>query len=102
MRSDATQTRTLCPPAVVAERYGVSTSTIWRWVAKGILPEPIRITRSTVGWWSDLLESLEREHFTGPPSCELTDHREARTAKDDHPPRDAALPGAATCSTTDP
>jgi prophage regulatory protein len=43
----------------LAERYGVSRSTIWRWVAKKYLPQPYRLSDNCTRW--DLAEVEERE-----------------------------------------
>jgi predicted DNA-binding transcriptional regulator AlpA len=43
MSSDESQPKRLVPHRRYAERHGVSTKTIDRWVADGILPEPTRI-----------------------------------------------------------
>jgi prophage regulatory protein len=41
----------------VAERYGVSTDTIWRWKRDGRLPSAVRIGPNCTRWrLSDLLE----------------------------------------------
>lgn len=40
----------------VAHRYGVSRQTVWRWVAQGTLPEPIKLSVSVTRWrLSDLI-----------------------------------------------
>lgn len=40
----------------VAQRYGVSRQTVWRWVAQGRLPEPIKLSEGATRWRvSDLL-----------------------------------------------
>ena len=41
----------------LGERYEVSPSTIWRWVARGRLPKPVRIGDGCTRW---LLEEVER------------------------------------------
>lgn len=41
----------------VAERYGVSTDTIWRWKRHGVFPKPVKIGPGTTRWrMSDLLD----------------------------------------------
>jgi prophage regulatory protein len=40
----------------VAERYGVSTDSIWRWKRDGIFPSPVRIGANCTRWrMSDLI-----------------------------------------------
>lgn len=40
----------------VAQRYGVSRQTVWRWAAQGALPEPIKLSEGVTRWRvSDLL-----------------------------------------------
>lgn len=41
----------------LARRYSVDRSTIWRWVQRGTLPEPVRISEQTTRW---KLEEIER------------------------------------------
>ena len=31
----------------IAERYGISRATVWRWVREGLLPKPIKIAGTT-------------------------------------------------------
>ena len=45
----------------LAGRYGVSRATIWRWVAKGMLPKPVQISPGTTRWKSDQIASFEAE-----------------------------------------
>jgi len=40
----------------VAERYGVGPSTIWRWVANGIFPEPTKISPGCTRWNGEKLD----------------------------------------------
>lgn len=41
----------------VAERYGVSTDTIWRWVRNGTFPKRFKLGSGTTRWrMSDLIE----------------------------------------------
>ena len=44
----------------VARRYGKSRATIWRWISNGTLPEPVRITSSSVGYWLETLLEWEQ------------------------------------------
>ena len=37
----------------VAAKTGVSSATIWRWVAAGTFPEPRRVGANAVAWRSD-------------------------------------------------
>jgi predicted DNA-binding transcriptional regulator AlpA len=43
----------------VAHRYSVSRATIWRWIKSGTLPEPVKLSPSTVGFYSDQLEAFD-------------------------------------------
>lgn len=49
----------------VAERFGVSTPTIWHWLKAGQLPKPVKISAGCTRWkMSDLLnweEQLEEK-----------------------------------------
>jgi len=45
---------------LLSARYGVSTRTVDRWVAAGILPEPMRINRLKY-WDEDEVEQRDRE-----------------------------------------
>lgn len=38
-----------------AEYYGVGTSTLWRWLQQGLIPEPVRIGGRTF-WEVEVLE----------------------------------------------
>lgn len=43
----------------VAERYSVSTSTVWRWAKAGDLPQPTRFGPQAVRWHKDALTAWE-------------------------------------------
>lgn len=45
----------------LAARYNVSRSTIWRWRARGILPDPVELSPGTTRWKSGDIERFERE-----------------------------------------
>ncbi len=47
-----------------ARRYGVSRSTVWRWIRRQRLPAPIKLSPSVVGWWIDDLVQWE-QHWGG-------------------------------------
>jgi len=36
--------------AQLAERYSVSRPTIWRWVARGLFPRPVKLSPGTTRW----------------------------------------------------
>lgn len=44
----------------IADRYGVSRATVWRWAARGILPKPKSITPGTTRWRLDEVEEFDR------------------------------------------
>ncbi len=45
----------------VADRYGVDTSTIWRWRKRGQFPEPKRFGPQTLRWNVAELQAHEAE-----------------------------------------
>lgn len=45
----------------IAARYNVSRSTVWRWVKRGILPEPETISTGCTRWRLDLIEQRDAE-----------------------------------------
>ena len=47
--------------AQLAERYGVNRSTIWRWVQRDVLPQPVRISEHCTRWNLEKIEELDRE-----------------------------------------
>lgn len=46
----STTTPRIIRAAQVAERLGISRTTVWRWVQEGRLPQPTRYGRNTTGW----------------------------------------------------
>ena len=43
--------------AQVAERYGVSTDTVWRWSRNGDMPKPVKLSPGSTRWrLSDLID----------------------------------------------
>lgn len=45
-------------PKQAAARLGISLKTLWRWTSRGIVPQPNRITRSTVRWPERVIEEF--------------------------------------------
>lgn len=43
----------------LAERYGVSRSTIWRWSAKDILPPPVQLSPGCTRWDKDSVDKRD-------------------------------------------
>ena len=55
--------RPVLPPPLLtvnqlARYLGVASRTIWRWEAQGRIPRGLRLTRNTVRWPADTLETL--------------------------------------------
>ena len=42
----------------VAETFGVSRATVWRWVAKNQFPRPVRLSPGTTRWSAAEIEKL--------------------------------------------
>ncbi|WP_429886458.1 helix-turn-helix transcriptional regulator [Geoalkalibacter halelectricus] len=49
----------------VAQRYGVSVATIWRWTAANIFPQPVKLNFSTRWRMKDLLDWEVEQAKTG-------------------------------------
>ena len=45
----------------VAERYGINRATVWSWVKKAKMPEPVRLTPGCARWSVGDLERWESE-----------------------------------------
>ena len=45
----------------LARRYSVDRSTIWRWVQRGTLPQPVRLSEQTTRWRLDEIERRDAE-----------------------------------------
>ncbi len=45
----------------LARRYSVDRSTIWRWVQRGTLPQPVLLSEQCTRWSMDAIEAFERE-----------------------------------------
>ncbi len=48
----------------LARRYSVDRSTIWRWVQRGSLPQPVRLSEQTTRWKLDEIERRDAERET--------------------------------------
>jgi predicted DNA-binding transcriptional regulator AlpA len=48
------------PATYLAGRYGCHPITIWKWVAKGILPRPTKLGPNTTRWLGAVIEQHER------------------------------------------
>ena len=46
-------------PRTLADRWGCSTTTLWRQQRRGNLPAPTRLSPGVVGWRSDVIEAIE-------------------------------------------
>ncbi|MFD1341486.1 helix-turn-helix transcriptional regulator [Litorisediminicola beolgyonensis] len=44
----------------VARRYGVCRQTVWRWAERGILPQPVRLSRGATRWRLSELKAAEQ------------------------------------------
>jgi prophage regulatory protein len=47
--------------AQLAERYSVSRSTIWRWTARKLLPQPVHLSPGCTRWRRDDIERRDAE-----------------------------------------
>ena len=47
----------------LAERYEVNKATIWRWVQRGILPQPIKLSEQCTRFSLEEIERREAEHY---------------------------------------
>jgi predicted DNA-binding transcriptional regulator AlpA len=45
----------------LAKRYCVNKSTVWRWVGRGILPQPVKISEQCTRWKLDEIEQRDAE-----------------------------------------
>jgi prophage regulatory protein len=52
----------------VLARYGLRTSTLYGWIAKGLFPRPVRMGPRAVGWAVDELEAWERSRTATQPT----------------------------------
>lgn len=46
-------------------RYPISVATLWRWVAQGKFPAPVRLSPGVTAWASDAVEAWERQQLAG-------------------------------------
>lgn len=46
----------------MAERYSVSTDSIWRWTRAGRLPAPVKINPQVVRWRLEEVEAYDAQH----------------------------------------
>ena len=43
----------------LAKRYDTSRSTVWRWTARGILPQPVQISEGCTRWLAHEIEQRD-------------------------------------------
>lgn len=54
--------KALASPAQAAEYLGITKAGLWKMIARGEFPKPIRITKKTLRWeWGDI-EAYVNEH----------------------------------------
>ncbi len=62
-----TSTLAALPPRLrdvdLAEFYGVHRATIWRWVERGLLPRPVKLSPQTTRFRRDDIVALERDQL---------------------------------------
>lgn len=44
----------------LAERYGVGRATVWRWVAAGKFPKPIKLSPGCTRWQKSVVDQHEK------------------------------------------
>ena len=44
----------------LAERYGVTRQSIWRWVREGVMPRPLRIGKAATRWEQSTIQKWEQ------------------------------------------
>jgi prophage regulatory protein len=49
----------------LAERYGISRATVWRWSTAGRLPPPVRLGEATTRWHLDAVIEREKQLAAG-------------------------------------
>lgn len=49
----------------VASQRGVSRQTIWRWVARGLFPQPVKLGPNTTRWSRAELDAFEAARLDG-------------------------------------
>ena len=49
----------------LAERFGVSRQTIWRWAGAGVMPQPVKLSPGFTRWRSDQVKAWEQEKAQG-------------------------------------
>ncbi len=42
----------------VAEKLGVSESTVWRWAREGIMPKPVKLGKNTSRWKESSIQTF--------------------------------------------
>lgn len=47
--------------AQLAERYNVNPATVWRWVNRGYLPKPVKLSPGCTRWRRDDIERRDAE-----------------------------------------
>lgn len=45
----------------LAERYGISRATVWRWAQAGILPAPVKLGPATTRWDLEVIREAEAQ-----------------------------------------
>lgn len=48
---------------IASEYLGVSTATVYRWIAEGKLPKPMEVSAGIKGWHQSELEKFANEHY---------------------------------------
>jgi prophage regulatory protein len=66
MQADTRPLTRIYRPRDLADRLGISTTTIWRMRRRGEFPEPMRISPGAVGWPHGVLEQWLADRETSP------------------------------------
>jgi prophage regulatory protein len=60
-KSTTPEERSFLDARAVAHRYGISVATVWSWLDRGLLPQPIRFSFGCSRWRLETLERFEAE-----------------------------------------
>lgn len=60
--------RDLASTKTKAGRWPVTTSTLWRWVALGVLPAPVKLGPQVAAWPLEVIEAYEAAQAAAAPA----------------------------------
>lgn len=70
----------------LADRFGICRTSVWRWLERGMLPQPVRLGPNTTRWRLADIEAFEAQRLAATSAVDIPELPESRHRR--HRPSD--------------